>query len=1179
MKKAVFYLFIVFSMALKGVSQQDVVIGTGTLKTSILPFCNSYNYSWTEMIYSASDIPASGVISFISFYLSEPSTSPCMFTSVHIYLGTTTRSAHSSNTDWQSLSDLTEVYSATNMTTPTTSGWQDIELDVPFPYDGTENLVIVVGKSMTSYNTSVKYNYTSTTGACIYRCHDNNTSYADYPGSNSGYVISTLPNLKLTIDNENDCQAVTKFTVSDITSTDVTVSWNAPEDAGSYILQYKTNSQNWDNDSVVTELLTDTMYDFYGMLAQLTTYNVRVAHLCNDGDTSNWRNLTFTTGMELVSLPYTSTFDTNDFWLLNNGTLANYWAMNVVDGHNALFVTNNGITPTYSYTRCSVSAEKSFLIGDASTYVVSFDLKCGGKYNDDYLKLFLAPSSQVYAADIVSPWVLSSAPYAANFLDYFYMTGTPNSTPYNINLTNGKTIHFDIRMNNPIENPDSLSVAKLVFGWYNESGSTYDHGIQPGATITNLRMKVETCFPLSGLSVSNVQTHSADLTWDLPEDGPNNYVIQYVKAGLNWDDASITTVNAQDTSITLTGLQPNTDYWVRVACNCGNDTSVWIKESFTTLCEYIDSLPFFCDFSVIPNLVNHPIPVCWERGDEYCCDPSVHYGAMNFWVPNTIALPHLNREIIDLTSTEVSFYAKSVENNGKLIVGVMTSSSDVSTFVAIDTLNLSPSFSHYAIPLSNYLGDGDLVAFKNIDYSDIYVDDVYLDYHLSCPRPAEQASSNPTYSSVDLTWTGTSQSYNVYYKIKGDSVYSLVPNISLDNNGVFTLSGLTSGTIYEWHISALCDDGTEAKSHEISNFGTLCYPIMELPVTWDFEYYNNETLLPECWKSFSGSNAIKVADSHSGTHVLRFYHNDNAPNIVVLPKVENSLYPIDNLQVRFFAKNVGDYSDWHVQVIGGVIMDPSYSSTFEPNDTIDVIGAAGGSYLEYTLRLADFLWGDGYPALKFVRVSGPMWLYIDDLTLEVVDSTLLPVMPSVTTQEANNVSQTTATLNAAVNNPDNLLVSSAGFEWRNISDSSFTHIDCPLSNGVIMTDLNGLTANMTYSYRAFITYFGTTDYGEELFFATLREEDDTVGIPVIGYLSNSITLYPTPANDYINVQCTMNNVHCLGVEVIDVYGKVINTMNVTENPTRINVSGLANGMYFVRVTTDEGVVTKTFIKR
>ena len=45
------------------------------------------------------------------------------------------------------------------------------------------------------------------------------------------------------------------------------------------------------------------------------------------------------------------------------------------------------------------------------------------------------------------------------------------------------------------------------------------------------------------------------------------------------------------------------------------------------------------------------------------------------------------------------------------------------------------------------------------------------------------------------------------------------------------------------------------------------------------------------------------------------------------------------------------------------------------------------------------------------------------------------------------------------------------------------------------------------------------------------------------------------------------------------YGKVINTVNVVDNPTRINVSNLANGMYFVRVTTEEGVVTKQFVKR
>jgi len=51
------------------------------------------------------------------------------------------------------------------------------------------------------------------------------------------------------------------------------------------------------------------------------------------------------------------------------------------------------------------------------------------------------------------------------------------------------------------------------------------------------------------------------------------------------------------------------------------------------------------------------------------------------------------------------------------------------------------------------------------------------------------------------------------------------------------------------------------------------------------------------------------------------------------------------------------------------------------------------------------------------------------------------------------------------------------------------------------------------------------------------------------------------------------------MEVYDVYGKLINKVNVVENPTRINVSNLANGIYFVRVTTEEGVVTKQFVKK
>jgi hypothetical protein len=55
------------------------------------------------------------------------------------------------------------------------------------------------------------------------------------------------------------------------------------------------------------------------------------------------------------------------------------------------------------------------------------------------------------------------------------------------------------------------------------------------------------------------------------------------------------------------------------------------------------------------------------------------------------------------------------------------------------------------------------------------------------------------------------------------------------------------------------------------------------------------------------------------------------------------------------------------------------------------------------------------------------------------------------------------------------------------------------------------------------------------------------------------------------------------MEVYDVYGKVIRTVAETRHgtslQTRIDVSNLSSGMYFVRVSTDHGTVTKPFVKK
>ena len=874
------------------------------------------------------------------------------------------------------------------------------------------------------------------------------------------------------------------------------------------------------------------------------------------------------------ALPYTATFSTSEGWVLNNGDAQNYWILGTSGSNNALLVTNNGSTPTYSYTRSNVAAEKTFVVGDADKIIVSFDLKCGGKYNKDFLKMFLAPPSQIYEGGIAYSWgVSTNSVYAANFSDHFDMTNTPNY-PYIINLTDGKTIHLDVRMNNPIANPDTNSIAKLVFGWVNDYGSTYDHGIQPAPTITNLRLKRETCTPLTGLSVSNIQSHSVELSWDMPEGGASDYIVQYAKDGQNWDDAYITTVNVQDTSVTLTGLQSITKYWVRVARNCGSDTSVWIKQSFTTLCEYIDTLPYICDLSLVSSTMQ-PIPVCWERGPGSCCDPAIHYGAINLWIPNTISMPHLNRQLIDINTVEVSFSARSETNNGTLIIGVMTDASADSTFVAVDTLSLTTSYETYVVPINGYTGVGDRVSFKCIDYSDIYVKDVILDYTLLCPRPYDLESSSPTHNSINLNWTGTSSSCNVYYKADGDESYSVAANITAGIGQPFTLSGLASSTIYQWYVAAQCYDSTEAASHELSFFETLCDPINQLPVTWDFEYYNNETKMPLCWKNI-GDADIREGNAHSGTHSMRLYSN-NSPCFVVLPKVENNLYPIDNMQIRFFAMNTGTVSDFHVRVIGGVITNPENSATFIPNDTIDVIGAAGGSFQEYTLRLSDYYYypNDAYPAIKFVGINGT-WLLIDDLTLEVVDSTLLPACPSLTTLETTNISQTTATLNAAFENPDNMSVSAVGFRWKDISSTAYTQVDCPVSNNVFVTELDGLTANTTYAYKAFVTYYGITVLSEETIFTTLPE-NDTIEDHVEEYLLSSIKLYPNPAKQYIDVILEEESGPCQ-IELYDSQSRKVREMSMAGKSVRIPLGHLSSGIYFVQIKGDKQMITKRFVK-
>ena len=79
---------------------------------------------------------------------------------------------------------------------------------------------------------------------------------------------------------------------------------------------------------------------------------------------------------------------------------------------------------------------------------------------------------------------------------------------------------------------------------------------------------------------------------------------------------------------------------------------------------------------------------------------------------------------------------------------------------------------------------------------------------------------------------------------------------------------------------------------------------------------------------------------------------------------------------------------------------------------------------------------------------------------------------------------------------------------------------------------------------------------------------------------NNLMLYPNPAKGVVHVQWEMDNAQWDGatVEVLDMYGKRLQTVRVSSEITTLDVSNLANGMYFVRVTKGADAVSKLFVK-
>ncbi|PID88892.1 MAG: hypothetical protein CSB02_00335 [Bacteroidia bacterium] len=72
-----------------------------------------------------------------------------------------------------------------------------------------------------------------------------------------------------------------------------------------------------------------------------------------------------------------------------------------------------------------------------------------------------------------------------------------------------------------------------------------------------------------------------------------------------------------------------------------------------------------------------------------------------------------------------------------------------------------------------------------------------------------------------------------------------------------------------------------------------------------------------------------------------------------------------------------------------------------------------------------------------------------------------------------------------------------------------------------------------------------------------------------------VSVYPNPANDYIEVSVSNMSVKKLNLQVYDLLGKLVQSYSTSQQTTRLNIKDLEKGVYILKV----GNATKRFVKK
>lgn len=474
---------------------------------------------------------------------------------------------------------------------------------------------------------------------------------------------------------------------------------------------------------------------------------------------------------------------------------------------------------------------------------------------------------------------------------------------------------------------------------------------------------------------------------------------------------------------TLTGLAPNTIYYVRAYATNSVGTSYGEEVSFTTEEAQQDNcaivtLPYYENFDSYTTSTTSETgvqPGCWEVISEdavltNATKPQVYRGyatsgSYSLRMKNrcVYAMPALS-ENINIRDLTMTFNLRQPNSVYRLQVGVVN---DAGEFTLVKTIKCSTtSIEETTVNFSNYGGSGHRIAFRNtvisgssLEYSINYIDDISINSVVSATLPTVTSGTVSGITATTANCNGevtadggaTVTECGVCWGV-GTSPTVAGNHTAISNPAVGTfsvnISGLTAGTTYYARAYATNSVGT-AYGEEVS-FTTVvlqdtCTTI-SLPYNENFDGYTTTTTAatgvePTCWLLVQEDATMtdasrpqlyyKSSYAHSGNYSLRMSYC----GVYAMPALSENVQ-LKHVQLEMYLRQAS--TSYQLQV--GVWED---NGTFVPITTLN----NNSTNIEHVVcDFSNYTGSSRRIAFRNINSNGNAYSYnyIDDVSLNVL---------------------------------------------------------------------------------------------------------------------------------------------------------------------------------------------------